>query len=175
MILTDLLVRKTFVGVLFHQIASLDRCSDWLLSGLTVGTIYCLFPLSASATEPADPQTASYTIFYTGRLFGYFRYPELQKTSDHGCPSLESNGPLPQTAAPEALAFQEELKTMHANTTGTELRVAVGDNFAPYLLGRDIWDNTTPSSQTPSKTAEDLDAKAAYEYDTDQKKLGTFK
>jgi hypothetical protein len=129
-----------------------------------------LFPLSASATEPADPQTASYTIFYTGRLFGYFRYPELQKTSDHGCPSLESNGPLPQTAAPEALAFQEELKTMHANTTGTELRVAVGDNFAPYLLGRDIWDNTTPSSQTPSKTAEDLDAKAAYEYDTDQKK-----
>jgi hypothetical protein len=83
---------------------------------------------------PRQTPNNSYTILYTGRLFGYFRYPEVQKKNEDGCPRQSLN-PNDGTAAG---AFQEVVNGIP--TIGTTIRVAAGDNLAPFLLGRSLWD-----------------------------------
>jgi hypothetical protein len=90
---------------------------------------------------PAEAQqgtsAASYSVIYTGRLFGYFRYPEVQSTADHGCeaPKIEQ-GKLAFQLAPEAQSFSDTISLLDANA----IRVAVGDNFSPFLMSRKMFD-----------------------------------
>jgi hypothetical protein len=76
---------------------------------------------------------ADYTVTYTGRLFGYFRYPEVQTVHDAGCP-IE---PPSQNNARLAYDFQQVLAQV--DPKHESLRVAVGDSFAPFFLSRLMW------------------------------------
>jgi len=66
--------------------------------------------------------TVKYSILYTGHLFGYFRYPNVQQIDQSGCPASA----VPSVAAEQFLA--------HAAETPSDLRLAMGDNFAPEVL-----------------------------------------
>lgn len=56
---------------------------------------------TAATANPTPVPEASYSITYTGRLFGYFRYPEVQEIGEQGCPVA-----MPTTeTAPEAFGF----------------------------------------------------------------------
>jgi hypothetical protein len=100
-------------------------------------SLLSLSELAAGQTPVAGP-TNSYTVIYTGRLYGYFRYPALQEQEYYDqskCPpnpDNDRNKPAPVTA------FGDLINTVSA--PGTTVRVAVGDNFAPYLLARQVWD-----------------------------------
>jgi hypothetical protein len=89
-------------------------------------------------TTPTRPSDQSYTVIYTGRLFGYFRYPDVQTLNvgdQSGCPT-----PQKKDLEPESLqAFRSVLAEAKRETKGTPLLVAVGDNFAPFLLARQVW------------------------------------
>jgi hypothetical protein len=85
-------------------------------------------PAADQQTLPTANENNSYTIEYTGRLFGYFRIPEVQKMNDLTCPNLDPAKDI------EALAFLNASQKVEGK--GTRLLVAVGDNFAPFLLSR---------------------------------------
>jgi hypothetical protein len=131
-----------------------------LLHKLSLLTIFLLLlpcvPLDAQAAPPAagaPPAGAdSYTVIYTGRLFGQFRSPEVQRRSDRDC-AVKAN-----ESTPEADAFlAEKSKVAHKGTT---LLVAAGDNFAPFLLSRQLWDDGNKGDkQNPT-----LDGKERFEY-----------
>ena len=77
----------------------------------------------------------SYSVIYTGHLFGYYRMPEVQTVKTLSC-----NPAMPIDAqTPEAAAFYDKLQKAHSQKFGTEVRVAMGDNFAPFLLAREMW------------------------------------
>jgi hypothetical protein len=82
-----------------------------------------LCPHGSGAEEPVK-----YSILYTGHLFGYFRYPNVQQVDQQGCPA----GAVPSIAATEFLN--------HAAETPADLRLALGDNFAPDLLAVKMYD-----------------------------------
>ena len=88
---------------------------------------------SAFAQEVLPPPTPtdSYSIIYTGRTFGNFRMPELQMADSNNCPRQPETG----SAAAE---FQKAMQTL-APDQGTTVRVTAGDNFAPFLLAREMW------------------------------------
>jgi len=82
----------------------------------------------------------SYTVEYAGRLFGYYRFPEVQ-TKDPKRKAEESClGDITAATAPEAARFREALEVADKDAVGTKLRLAAGDNFAPFLLAREMWD-----------------------------------
>jgi hypothetical protein len=70
-------------------------------------------------------------VIYTGRLFGYFRYPSQQTSDEKGCPDPSTN-PLPA----EAAQFQAAMRDL--SSSSEPLPVAMGDNFAPELLARSM-------------------------------------
>ena len=90
------------------------------------------------AAGSQTPISSTYSVIYTGRLFGYFRYPEVQRKADTGgCPD------------PKAFQFGEAVESFGTVSRslpeiGTTVRVAVGDNFAPFLLAREMRDPTGP-------------------------------
>jgi len=91
--------------------------------------------LSQGGGAFAQADVARYNVIYTGRLFGYFRYPGLQSLDDNeGCPA-DAAEEKPEPVA----AFQETLNEAEGTLRGTTVRVAVGDNFAPFLLARQMW------------------------------------
>ena len=90
----------------------------------------CSFILFSSALHGAD-----YTIAYTGSLFGYFRYPEVQTASDRGCPSTAPT----RVNAAMATTFLDAMQS--ADSGHENIRVAVGDSFAPFFMGRLMWND----------------------------------
>jgi hypothetical protein len=90
--------------------------------------------------EKAPTRADSYTVEYAGRLFGYYRFPEVQ-TKDPKRKAEEScAGNITAETAPEAARFKEALEVADKDAVGTKLRLASGDNFAPFLLAREMWD-----------------------------------
>ena len=82
----------------------------------------------AAAATPV-PAPSPVDIVYTGRLFGYFRVPSLQKFSEkNGCPNYTDD--LPSEAAKKFLAVRDH------QAPDTTIMVGTGDNFAPELEAR---------------------------------------
>ena len=96
----------------------------------TTSFLACFLPiLSLTAADP--PKTAAdYRVLYTGRLYGYFRYPEIQAEGMQACPVSEQEG------GPLGEIDEELLKQFRSADEETTVRVAVGDNFAPFILAR---------------------------------------
>jgi hypothetical protein len=103
----------------------------------------------------ADPQPDdSYTVIYAGRLLGYYRYPEVQELASVMRTPAPGRPPFNPTVCedhiadladtdyktPEAAKFREALQLALSESVGTTVRVAVGDDFAPFLLSRQMWD-----------------------------------
>lgn len=80
--------------------------------------------------------TPNYTVVYTGRLFGYFRYPDLQKKTDlagialPGCPSFDE-----QKQSNAVRAFRSQVNEIAASAS-SPLLVGMGDNFGPEFPAR---------------------------------------
>ena len=91
-----------------------------------------LVALAAQAQTwgPSPGTQPAYSLVYTGKLFGYFRYPDIQTSADRGCPDVAAT-PLP----PQVQQFQAALQRLHSPTQ--EL-VSMGENFAPELLSRSV-------------------------------------
>jgi hypothetical protein len=93
---------------------------------------------TAPTAAPAKPGPYdSYNVVYTGRLFGYYRYPEVQTLQQQLRDCVDD---ITDKTAPEANLFRQALDK--ADPKKTALRVATGDNFAPFLLSRQMWDGT---------------------------------
>ena len=88
------------------------------------------FTGDAQTWGPPPGAQPAYSLVYTGKLFGYFRYPDIQTSADRGCPDVAST-PLP----PQVKQFQSLLQSLVS--PGREL-VAMGENFAPELLSRSV-------------------------------------
>ncbi len=131
-----------------------------------VGLLVCsILPSSGQSVRNIPEPSAgnSYTVLYTGRLFGYFRFPAVQKLSENSCLALAGDGIFPSNAAREAQAFQTQMDQGLKAAKGTVIRVAVGDNFAPYVLSRDFVDDRDLAKVK-------ISSKANFEYDIEQKK-----
>ena len=110
--------------------------------------ILCLLFLALGSRARAQELT-QYKVVYTGSLFGYFRYPEVQDLSQNGCPEFDpAFDPAKRMGDPEQ-AFKSAMDNA-ANSIDKDnavksaeqqliVRVAVGDNFSPYLLARQAW------------------------------------
>jgi hypothetical protein len=124
--------------------------------------MFCLVSCSAVAQQVADPRTAgqvvqenaanstaleadlrvpkptskdSYAVIYASRMLGYYRYPEYQSLKDDVCSDR-----ITQAETPEAALFRTALDQAYPGKDWTTLRVATGDNFGPFLLARQMWD-----------------------------------
>lgn len=81
-----------------------------LLSLWQMGTGGQAMPVAPSPSPETTYPDASYTVIYTGRLFGYFRYPEVEDLTRglKGCPlevpsdDIKAND---EVYAPEAARF----------------------------------------------------------------------
>ncbi len=89
---------------------------------------------------PPGEAKPAYSVVYTGRLFGYFRYPDVQRTSDVGCPS-ETETPLPAAAE----QYRRTLRQMQSQRGSSQVLVSMGDNFAPELLARSMQTAAQPA------------------------------
>ncbi len=100
---------------------------------------FAIFVSAASAQTWGPPLGAkpAYSLLYTGRLFGYYRYPDVQTSSDRGCPDVATT-PLP----PQVELFRSTLNELRS---GQPELVAMGENFAPELLARAA-QNKTPAT-----------------------------
>lgn len=88
-------------------------------------------PAQQSNWGPAAGTKPAFSVVYTGRLFGYFRYPDEQSTDESGCPSVAD------TALPVQVAmFRAAVEKFQAGTEWPRVFVSMGDNFAPELLAR---------------------------------------
>ncbi len=86
---------------------------------------------------PPAGANPAYSVIYTGRLFGYFRFPDIQTSGDRGCPD-PARTPLPR----QVELFRATLERMRADRQSL---VSMGENFAPELLARAV-KNTTPGT-----------------------------
>lgn len=119
---------------------------------------FTVIPAIGQQPAPAH-HPEQYKIVYTGRLFGYFRYPEVQvkDASPTGaeCPNDEPGNDRHGSAyAPEAAAFiqyRENVSNSH------DPLVAVGDNFAPFLLARRVWGKRLNAPSASLIPKEDFD------------------
>lgn len=102
-----------------------------------------------------------FTINYTGRLFGYFRSPSLQKSSLNAC--LDEKA-FDKKTEQEAATFAEELNKLDTSDKTANVLVGVGDNFAPFLLGRGFWLEYSNQPWQGNRRTQ-LEAKERYEYD----------
>lgn len=97
---------------------------------LAVLACFSLSLLCGQTWGPGPGSQPDYSLIYTGRLFGYFRYSDLQTSSDRGCPDAQSP-PL----SPQVKLFRATLA--EARSSRQKL-VAMGENFAPDLLARAV-------------------------------------
>ncbi len=91
---------------------------------------------------PAPDLKPSYSVAYTGRLLGYFRYPDVQTTQDVGCPAENS---VPFSAA--VSEFQAQVRLAQSETSAPQVLVSMGDNFAPELLARSMIDKQSTDTR----------------------------
>lgn len=84
---------------------------------------------------PGADAKPTYSVVYTGRMFGYFRYPDVQRSDQQGCPDM-ANVPMPAAVA----AYRRTLQAMRPTDGTPEVLVSMGDDFAPELLARDMVD-----------------------------------
>jgi hypothetical protein len=105
----------------------------------TFVAVILLTPATASAqNQAANPAPNQVDVVYTGRLFGYFRVPSLQKISDtSGCPNY--NADLASKAAKKFIAVRDQQDLTKTILVGT------GDNFAPELEAR-MFDGLAPAA-----------------------------
>jgi hypothetical protein len=90
-----------------------------------------------AAATPAGP-TDRYKVIYASHLFGYYRVPEVQTVAAQRCDAKY----ISPTGTPEADLFRKFLNQAESNPDKyepTTLRLATGDNFAPFLLSRQMW------------------------------------
>ncbi len=87
-------------------------------------------PALAQTWGPPPGSQPDYSIIYTGKLFGYYRYPDLQSRTDRGCPDLAH---VPLSA--QVTLFRDTLAHLRSDH---QVLVSMGDNFAPDLLARDL-------------------------------------
>jgi hypothetical protein len=88
--------------------------------------------LSAQAPwGPAPGSAPAYSVVYTGRLFGYFRYPDEQSTRDSGCPVVDDS-----VVSPQVREFRSTLEQIRRQSASASILVSLGDNFAPEFLAR---------------------------------------
>jgi hypothetical protein len=104
-----------------------------LVPAFFLGFVSCQeISTAGSQWGPAHADSPAYSVVYTGRLFGYFRYPDEQSTKDSGCPSLNQ---IPPPAQVEQ--FRSTLRQISSNAH-PDVLVAMGGNFAPELLAREM-------------------------------------
>lgn len=84
---------------------------------------------------PGNAAKPGYSVVYTGRMFGYFRYPDVQRSDETGCPK-EGTTPLPAGVE----QYRKTLREMRTPAGTPEVLVSMGENFAPELLARDMRD-----------------------------------
>jgi 5'-nucleotidase, C-terminal domain len=105
------------------------------LGRLVFATLFVLVVAGFAQTwGPPSGAKPDYSLIYTGKLFGYFRYPDIQTSTDQGCPNV-ANAPLP----PQVELLRTTLRQIHSENQ--EL-VAMGENFAPELLSRELRNNS---------------------------------
>ena len=80
---------------------------------------------------PPEGAKPTYSLVYTGRLFGYFRYPDEQTTNETGCPAFNES-----LAPRQVQEFRSALMRIRDENKSTQVLVSMGDNFAPELLAR---------------------------------------
>lgn len=112
---------------------------------------------SSAARQTSAFPSSSYSVLYTGKLSGYFRYPEVQElhlgSSVGGC---DAEAPLTSDGEPEAYEFQEFMNRLPERP---DALVSTGDNFAPFLLSREAM--LFNQKGDPPK----LEPKSNYDYD----------
>lgn len=109
---------------------------------LLISCLLLSIPGSGALAQSPD----GYKVIYTGALYGYFGYPEVQdlKIADR-CPGFSQDllG-IPESAFQSVLDRHDPHESVDPNKAKEQgpypripiVRVAVGDNFAPYLLAR---------------------------------------
>jgi hypothetical protein len=141
---------------------------------LTQRAISILLALALPAAMPAQtvfsgfagivaqfPAADRYNVVYTGRLFGFFRLPGVQTSADRGCPAA-----MDAAREPEAAEFDRTMRSIPKRNE-TVVRVAMGDNLAPFFLSRKMvlipktYNMGTMYRGDPPKEIND---KAAFEY-----------
>lgn len=118
--------------------------------------LLALLAASAFAQSWGPPPGANptYSLLYTGRLFGYFRYPDVQATTDSGCPEPAAR-PLP----PQVKLFRSTVERLHSEH---QPLVAMGGNFAPELLARTELNKTPGTPHFGEMISKDIFAANAH-------------
>lgn len=103
--------------------------------------------IAAGQDKPETPtakQLTNVDIIYTGKLYGYFRFPSLQPIkATAGCHEVKKNS---GSAAAEQFFRKKEI-----NFTKETVLVGTGDNFAPQLEARVFSEvDPTPGRYTPA-------------------------
>ncbi|HEX4810675.1 MAG TPA: 5'-nucleotidase C-terminal domain-containing protein [Bryobacteraceae bacterium] len=124
-----------------------------LALGISAACTLALLPTLAPAQSLDVGFSAStkpdYSIIYTGRLFGYFRYPSEQASDEKGCPD-------PATVPVPAEVAQFRASVGDLGRSGMPILVAMGDNFAPELLARAIRNRETGTPHAGELVSKDL-------------------
>lgn len=148
-------LRLVRVVISFMILAGFQRAAN-CQSDMGAATAIVTPPSQPSLVATSTP--TSYKVIYTGRLYGYFRYPEVQ-TSDkpnRDCPAENPD----EKSAREAFEFRKELE----NINHDNVLVSMGDNFAPFLLSRRVWipkDWTPPSDSHSGQESREQQNKEA--------------
>jgi hypothetical protein len=96
----------------------------------------------------------SIDVFYTGRLLGYFRYPDRQDFSRHTCPT--DTNELNKAGAALKKIWDERL----GKAAAARVLVGMGDNFAPEFFSRTFVGKPSSPADVP------YPAKDRYVWDT---------
>jgi 2',3'-cyclic-nucleotide 2'-phosphodiesterase (5'-nucleotidase family) len=98
--------------------------------------------LRAQPERPAA--AAAISVFFTGRQFGYFRFPDRQTWDQpRGCPADSG------ATSPEVKAFLEAM-AVAGGGEGPHVLVGLGDTFSPNLWSRFIYQDGPASPQPRS-------------------------
>jgi hypothetical protein len=100
---------------------------------------------------PAPASQPAYTLIYTGRLFGYYRYPDEQATTQTGCPAFAD-----ALASPQVRLMLTTLTELRRSAAGPQVFVSMGDDFAPELLARAMRDQEPGSPNFGNMLMKDL-------------------
>jgi hypothetical protein len=126
--------------ILFAEVSAADQ-DAWSVSGGNVRIIALVlinFMAGVAHAEtylPASVQKKSVTVIYSGRMMGYFRYPDQQQiqTSGGGCadpsPLLAEASQNDVSTMSNAARFLHELKKLRKSSE--TVLIGTGDNFAP--------------------------------------------
>ena len=112
------------------------------LVSFVAAALFLAAPSICQDNRDAPKLQLNFSIVYSGRMFGYLRDPDVQQVSDVDCSPKEA---ADQGASPSA---KEYLNHAGVKRGPRELRVAMGDNFSPELLSRNMYDPNPPAGQS---------------------------